>query len=117
MIEQKDRNSQLVEIIQKNPGIKFREIMRSTGMKNGVLSHYLGKLEKHGTVHVQRGPRQTRFYPPQINEQESLIIKALRRQTQRDIIVALITKGDDGLGFSEIVNQVKKSLKKTINVS
>ena len=45
-----DRKSQLQEIIEKNPGIQFREIMRSSGLKNGVLSHYLGKLEKNGLI-------------------------------------------------------------------
>ena len=41
-----DRHLQLQEIIEKHPGIQFREIMRTSGLKNGVLSHYLGKLEK-----------------------------------------------------------------------
>jgi predicted transcriptional regulator len=41
-----ERDSQIQEIIEKNPGIQFREIMRSSGLKNGVLSHYLDKLEK-----------------------------------------------------------------------
>jgi DNA-binding HxlR family transcriptional regulator len=49
-----DRNLQLQEIIEKNPGIQFREIMRSSGLKNGVLSHYLGKLEKNGIIKVTR---------------------------------------------------------------
>ena len=35
----------LQELIDDNPGIQFREIMRSSGLKNGVLSHYLKKLE------------------------------------------------------------------------
>jgi len=37
-----DRDSQIQQIIEQNPGIQFREIMRSSGLKNGVLSHYLG---------------------------------------------------------------------------
>ena len=41
-----DRDAQLQQIIEQNPGIQFREIMRSSGLKNGVLSHHLGKLEK-----------------------------------------------------------------------
>jgi len=110
MIDQKpDRNLRLVEIIEKNPGIQFRQIMRFTGMKNGVLSHYLGKLEKSGTVNVERGSRQTRFYPPKITKEESNIIKALRRQTPRDIILALIKSVNDGLAFGEIVKEVIKS--------
>jgi predicted transcriptional regulator len=106
MIRQ-DRNLQLIKTIEKNPGIKFREIMRDTGMKNGVLSYHIAKLEKDGSIQVQRGSRQTRFYPLHITEAESKIIKALRRQTQRDIISSLILH--DGLEFNEIVNHVKKA--------
>ncbi len=102
-----DRNLQLQEIIEKNPGIQFREIMRNSGLKNGVLSHYLGKLEKNGIIKVVRGPRQTRFYPPRITEDQSIAIKALRRQTPRDLLLALVMK--DGMEFSELVKEVKKS--------
>jgi len=102
-----NRDSQIQQIIEQNPGIQFREIMRSSGLKNGVLSHYLGKLEKNGVVKVIRGPRQARFYPPQITEDESIVIKALRKQTPRDLLLALVK--DDGLEFSELVREVKKS--------
>ena len=102
-----DRDLQIQQIIEQNPGIQFREIMRTSGLKNGVLSHYLSKLEKNGIIKVMRGPRQVRFFPPQITDEESLVIKALRKQTPRDLLLALIT--DDGLEFSELVKEVKKS--------
>jgi len=54
-----------------------------------------------------RGPRQSRFYPPQITEEESIVIKALRKQTPRDLLLALIE--NDGLEFSQLVKAVKKS--------
>ena len=81
--------------------------MRTSGLKNGVLSHYLGKLEKNGIIKVIRGPRQVRFFPPRITDEESIVIKALRKQTPRDLLLALIT--EDGLEFSELVKEVKKS--------
>ena len=102
-----DRASQLQQIIEQNPGIQFRELMRSSGLKNGVLSHYVGKLEKNGIIKVIRGPRQVRFYPPQITEDESTVIKALRKQTPRDLLLALVK--EDGLEFSQLVKEVKKS--------
>ena len=104
----KDRNSQIIEIIEKNPGIKFREIMRTTGFKNGVLSHYLGKLEKVGTIQVMRGARQTRFYPLNISDTESKIIKSLRRNTTRKILHCLMLN-KKGLEFTTIVSEVKKA--------
>ena len=102
-----NRDLQIQQIIEQNPGIQFREIMRSSGLKNGVLSHYLGKLEKNGIVKVIRGPRQARFYPPRITEDESIAIKALRKQTPRDLLLALVK--DEGLEFSQLVSEVKKS--------
>ena len=102
-----DRSQKLQELIDDNPGIQFREIMRSSGLKNGVLSHYLKKLEDHGVVKAVRGPRQVRFYSPNITEEESIVIKALRKETPRALLLALIK--EDGLEFSQLVKEVKKS--------
>ena len=62
-----DRTQKLQELIDINPGIQFREIMRSSGLKNGVLTHYLKKLEDSGVVKVMRGPRQVRYYSPHLS--------------------------------------------------
>jgi predicted transcriptional regulator len=102
-----NRDSQIQQIIEQNPGIQFREIMRSSGLKNGVVSHYLRKLEKNGVINVNRGPRQSRFYPLHITEEEAIVIKALRKQTPRDLLLALIMQ--DGSEFSQLVKDVKKS--------
>ena len=102
-----DRDSQLQQIIEQNPGIQFRELMRTSGLKNGVLSHYIGKLERNGTIKAVRGPRQARFFPPKITDEESVAIKALRKDTSRGLLLALIR--EDGLKFSQLVKKVKKS--------
>ena len=102
-----DRTQKLQTLIDDNPGIRFREIMRSSGLKNGVLSHYLKKLEDNGVVKVVRGPRQVRFYSPSITEEESIVIKALRKETPRALLLALIK--EDGLEFSQLVKEVKKA--------
>ena len=102
-----DRTQKLQTLIDDNPGIRFREIMRSSGLKNGVLSYYLKKLEDNGVVKVVRGPRQVRFYSPSITEEESIVITALRKETPRALLLALIK--EDGLEFSQLVKEVKKS--------
>ena len=101
------RDAQLQRIIEQNPGIQFRQIMRTSGLKNGVLSHYLAKLERSGAIKVVRGPRQTRFFHPRITDDETTAIRALRKQTPRDLLLALIR--DDGLEFSELVRRAGKS--------
>ncbi len=102
-----DRSLQIIDVIEKNPGIKFREIMRETGMKNGVLSYHTRKLEKIGVVKVERTPRQTRFYPLGVTNEESVLIKSLRQETPRQILLSLLV--EDALTFSKMVEKVKKS--------
>ena len=102
-----DRDSQLQQIIKQNPGIQFRQLMRFSGLKNGVLSYYLKKFEKNQIVTVVRKPRQTRFYSSEITYDESIAIKALRKQTPRDLLLTLLQ--EDGLEFSQLVSKVKKS--------
>ncbi|MGI0102735.1 MAG: winged helix-turn-helix transcriptional regulator [Nitrosotalea sp.] len=102
-----DRTTQIIEVIEKNPGIKFREIMRETGMKNGVLGHYATKLERDGIVKVERSPGQTRFYPPGVPQDDMLLIKNLRQETPKQILSSLLQY--EMLSFSELVEKTQKS--------
>jgi len=102
-----DRTTQVIQVIEKNPGIQFSEIMRETGMKNGVLSHYTRKLEENGAVQVERTPRVTRFYPLGINKEESTLAKNLRQETPKNILIALLEQ--DSLTFNEVAEKIKRS--------
>ena len=104
------RRQKLTELIEKNPGISFRDIMRLTNMKNGVLSHHLRRLEKIGRIKTERLPRQTRFYPLGFTDEESITTKALRGRTTRDIISTLLNdRYDEGISFNQIVSNISKS--------
>jgi predicted transcriptional regulator len=102
-----DRSLEIIDIVEKNPGIKFREIMRETGLKNGVLSYHARKLEETGSVKIDRKSGETRFYPLCVTDEESSLITSLRRDTQRHILLSLL----DGksLTFNEIVQKVRKA--------
>lgn len=97
----------LTELIYKNPGIHFCELIRISGIKNGTLVHYTDKLESNGIILTKREKSETRFYSPKISLEEIEIIKFLRKQTSKDIIFLLIK--NNGLEFNEIVTKVKKS--------
>ncbi len=102
-----DRISQIINIIEKNPGIKFREIMRETGMKNGVLSYHAKKLEESGNVKIERKSGETRFYPLFVTDEESVVIKSLRQETPRRILLTLLDR--EKASFALIVKNVNKS--------
>ena len=106
------RREELTELIEKNPGVSFRDLMRFTNMKNGVLSHHLRRLEKTESIKAERLSRQTRFYPRDFSDEESVIAKAMRKETPRDIISSLIANEGyckEGLAFTQIVSNVSKS--------
>ncbi|WP_100181726.1 winged helix-turn-helix transcriptional regulator [Candidatus Nitrosotenuis aquarius] len=96
----------ILELVSKNPGISYSEIMRETGFKNGVLSHHLSKIEESGKITIQRSPRVARIYPCGIQDQEAQLIKDLRNPTMKKIIVSLLEKE---LSFKEITRKAEKS--------
>jgi predicted transcriptional regulator len=101
-----ERVEQIVHLVNANPGIRYSEIMRETGLKNGVLSHHLSKIEQAGRIIIERTPRVARIYPCGTSQQESTIIKNLRNATTQRILVALL---EEDLTFKELVGRAKKS--------
>jgi predicted transcriptional regulator len=93
--------------IKNNPGIRFRELMKKVGITNGVMSHYLRKLEENESVWIERTPRVTRFYSSDLSEDEVKLVKRLRQETPKKILVALVE--NDQLTFKELVLKIAKS--------
>tara|TARA_B110000263_G_scaffold102140_1_gene89455 strand:- start:439 stop:933 length:495 start_codon:yes stop_codon:yes gene_type:complete len=102
-----DRSEIILEVVEKNPGIRFNDIMRKTDIKNGTLSYYVKKLEDGGAIKLQRTPRVTRAYPAGIGENEAKICKYLTMSTQRELILFLLKK--EVASSLEIRNHLKKS--------
>ncbi len=102
----KERAESIIQLVNENPGIRYSEIMRKTGLKNGVLSHYLSKIEEAGKITITRSPRVARLYPCGMTEEEATVIKNLRSHTSRQILLGLL---EQSMGFKEIVECVKKS--------
>ncbi len=114
MIKGEIRYNQILELIYENPGLNFRDIMRITGFKNGVLSYHIKKLEKKNKVNVIRKIGNTRFFPLSVNEQESTLLEMLRRPTPYTLIV-LLKKHSEGLTISQLVHITQKA-QSTISV-
>ena len=97
----------ILKTIEKNPGIRYREIMGELGLKNGTLSHHLQKLEEQSVLRVERTPGVARFYPLSVNSAEIPIIKRLRQETPRRILRLLLDV--DEVNFSEMFLRIKRS--------
>ena len=87
-----DRRLTVLEIIEKNPGIRFNEIMRLSNIRNGTLSHYVKKLEEENIIELERTPRVTRLYPAGISGKVAKICKYLTMDSQKKMILFLLKK-------------------------
>ncbi|MBI5698662.1 MAG: ArsR family transcriptional regulator [Thaumarchaeota archaeon] len=101
-----DRTEKIIQLVSQNPGIRYSEIMRETGLKNGVLSHHLSKIEGAGKIIIERTPRVARIYPCGTQQQEAHIIKSMRNPTMKKIIISLLS---EQLSFKQITEKAGKS--------
>jgi DNA-binding transcriptional ArsR family regulator len=97
----------LLEQIEKTPGIRYRELLRLTGLINGVLSYHLGALEKTKMIKVDRQTRITRYYPVSVSDNESAILKFIRHEPMREILLFILEH--EMCTFNEIVEQTGKA--------
>ncbi|MDQ3888755.1 MAG: ArsR family transcriptional regulator [Thermoproteota archaeon] len=97
----------LMKHIQQTPGIRYRELLRLTGLVNGVLSYHLSALERANVIKVTRESRITRYYPVNVSDKESAILKFVRHEPIRQILLFILEH--DMCIFNEIVEHTGKA--------
>jgi predicted transcriptional regulator len=104
-----DLRRDIYNYIHKNPGIRYRELVRLAGITNGVLSYHLGMLEKTAEIRVERqsNNRVTRYFIANIPKKDSDIIGCFRSKVIRNI-VSFVLK-NEFCTFNEIVDHVEKA--------
>ena len=102
-----DKGNQILKLIEENPGIYVREIVKNTGFANGVAQYHLGKLEKSGKIKADKRTRYKRFYSADVNEEEFPIIANLRKKTKQKVLFAILNSTDPC--FDEVLQKIHKS--------
>lgn len=97
----------LLRLIEREPGVRYRELLRSTGLANGVLTYHLSCLEKASVIKVDRQSRVTRYYSVNIPEAESQILGYIRHEPIREIVSFILSQ--DMCTFAEIVEHLGKA--------
>jgi DNA-binding transcriptional ArsR family regulator len=97
----------IMKHIEETPGIRYRELLRLTGLVNGVLSYHLSALEKANVIKVNRESRVTRYYPVNVSDKESSILKFVRHEPIRQILLFILEH--DMCTFNEIVDHTGKA--------
>jgi predicted transcriptional regulator len=70
----------LLKIIQSFPGIRYNDLIRTTGFNNGTLSHHLATLEKNSRIKILRleNSNITRHFSASNTKKEAIIIGFLK---------------------------------------
>ena len=101
------REERIILEIKNNPGIRFRELMKSMKVANGVMSYYIQKLEKRGIIFTERKSGVSRLFTDNIDTSDMSLIKFLRTATPKKIMLVLLK--DDKLTFSQITEKIQMS--------
>ena len=111
------RRQAVIDLIKKTPGVSYNEIVRETGLSNGVISHYLIKLMESGEVEKE-GIKRGKYFLKSVSKKDRKMITLLRNKTNNDIFKLLIKNfnNDTILTQNEISKKVNKSAS-TISVS
>src|SRR5918912_1796106 len=101
--------NKLIRYINSQPGIRYRELLRLSGLSNGVLTYHITILEKSGLIIVDRNINNkiTRYYPNNIPAEETDIIRHIRNNPARQIILFILEH--DSCTFNEIIKYTKKA--------
>ncbi len=105
--ETTDTKVLILNYIEQTPGIRYRELLRLTGFVNGVLTYHLAALEKANLIKVDRQSRVTRYYPANISDNHSSILKFIRHEPIREILIFILEH--DMCTFQEIVEHTGKA--------
>jgi predicted transcriptional regulator len=97
----------IIQFISDIPGIRYRELLRVTGLSNGVLSYHLNLLDNSKRVQIHRiNNRVTRYFSHDVSSAESNVIGLLRQPTARKIILYMLEY--EPCVFNDIVNHTNK---------
>ena len=111
------RKEIVTEVIKKTPGISYNEIVRETGLSNGVISHYIIKLMKNEEIEKD-GVNRGKYFVKNIVKKDRVIITLLRNKTNNEIFRYLLKNKESKNDVT--ANQISKKVTKsasTISVS
>ena len=111
------RRENVMDLVEKIPGVSYNEIVRETGLSNGVISHYLIKLMESGEVQKE-GIKRGKYFLKNVPKKDRKMITLLRNNTNNDIFKLLMKNFNNEKidTQNEISKKVNKSAS-TISVS
>ena len=102
-----DRTSHILKIIEENPGIHIRGIIKESKFENGVVQYHLKKLENQSKIKFDKRTRYKRYYTVEVDNEEFPIIANLRKKSKQSLLFAILSSTDPH--FDDILKKIQKS--------
>ena len=103
-----DLKTLILNHIKNSPGIRYRELLRLSGLTNGALEYHIKILEKTQRIKVNRiHGRRPRYFLLGMEAQEACIMGHIRNKSSRGIVLFIFEH--DMCTFGEILEHMKKA--------
>lgn len=106
-LKQLSNKELVIDSIKKYPGLRFFELKKQTGLVNGVLQHHIQMHAKSKNIKLEYDNTTPRYYPVEIDNPTSILLKRLRQPTTSKIIKLLLK--NECCTFGQLVKSIKKS--------
>jgi predicted transcriptional regulator len=102
-----DTKTIILRCIDNTPGIRFRELLRLSGLTHGSLEYNLRILERTNKVNVERHDgMRSGFYIIGTPTHDSPVLGHIRRTPQRQIVIFILE--NEVCSFGEILVHINK---------
>jgi predicted transcriptional regulator len=107
-VEVFDIKGMILKYIDRVPGIRYRELLRLTGLANGTLEYNLKTLERTNRAKAFRQDRRrVGYYPIDFRSDEYQILEHTKNKVARKIVLFIL---DNTLcTFDKILENIKKA--------
>lgn len=95
----------ILNVVNRVPGIRYKELQRVTKMTNGTLSYHIDMLTRDGIVNVRRDAGSTRLFPVTIDEYTANIISLLKDDIRLKIVKHLLMKSATYQELHKVTNR------------
>jgi len=103
-----DIDISLLACIDRNPGVRYRELLRIFHLGNGVLTYHLSILERIGKIRADRRKNKiTRYYLTGVPHEDTYLIGQMKNKVTRQLILFILEH--DHCTFGEIVENSGKA--------
>ncbi|MCB9362064.1 winged helix-turn-helix transcriptional regulator [Candidatus Woesearchaeota archaeon] len=87
-----EQRRRIYDIVQKLPGLHFREIQRQVQLATGSVTHHLHYLARAGLIEEQKDQSNLRYFPKEFSKSSTELMSLLRQRSIRRILVCIIDK-------------------------